>query len=449
MQCVSNWSYTTFMPKPKYAPVDMISGDFDPNLSLDRARTECRYLQENQLDWELLSWGFDTRVNAQDGCLKSAAQLMQEAGTVIMHGGRFVNYFLPTRGGHVTEDVIALAKTISEYCRTRKEFSLGSIPVPQIGVIYASKSQLRRSERIYAWWGNPLNELEGALHCLLENGYSVSVLAEHQLKSRMREFKALVLPECDTLDEDFKRELIAYVISGGQLMILGARAAALFERELGVELSPAAHVNTTLFSGVKRISANGSWRVPQIVCAQVIAWRAEYIGIPGTSLNMDARASGLSELTSAHIKRFPAATERPLGAGYISAVYTDLGGLYYQNHYPATRELIRDLIELHFEPDVRATGTHLTDVSLRTTAYGALCVHILNTACQPVDKRRAFTDEMPPLYNVDISVRARAKRVKQLPENIELEFERDGDWTRFRVPRLDIHSACVIEECML
>ena len=78
LDCCSNWSYTTMMPKPKVAQVDMISGDFDPFLSVDRARTECRYLQNTGLPWELQSWAFDC-IKDQDECAKMPAQIKQEA----------------------------------------------------------------------------------------------------------------------------------------------------------------------------------------------------------------------------------------------------------------------------------------------------------------------------------------------------------------------------------
>ena len=87
------------MPVAVNAPLPMISGDFDPNVSLDRARTECRYLQNTGKPWELLSWGFDIKANYSEQ-FKPAVQVMQEAAAVLSHGGAFMIYYQPTRSGY-------------------------------------------------------------------------------------------------------------------------------------------------------------------------------------------------------------------------------------------------------------------------------------------------------------------------------------------------------------
>lgn len=60
---------------------------------------------------------------------------------------------------------------------------------------------------------------------------------EHNLAGRMQEYPLIVIPEWNYLPEDFKKELIAFVRQGGNLLIIGPKAAALFKEQLGVSFN--------------------------------------------------------------------------------------------------------------------------------------------------------------------------------------------------------------------
>lgn len=442
----SNWAYTTMMPKEKVAQIDMVSGDFDPFLSIDRARTECRYLQNTGLSWELQSWTFDLIEN-QDECKKMPAQLMQEASVVLMHGGGYMNYYLPTRGGYIGEDIIRTAGIISGFCTDRRQFSYRSTPIPQVAILYPTASQLKRSNRIYTWWGNPLSEIEGILHAMLEKQYSCDILAEHQIKGRMNDYPYIILPDCNILDSEFIADLTDYVRQGGSLFVCGLNAAKFFEKELGVTLAgEEKFINTSLVIDDRIISAREIWDEVELVEASALIYRYEGKGYVSRSSYLDFRVDGMSEITKEAVRKTPAITVRKLGKGKIAGVYGNLPMLYFNNHHPYLRDIYQKVTnELFSNPSVMVDSPYSVDISLRRTAEGELCLHLLNTTNMPVGQRRNFTDFIPELRNIKVRIKApKPVSITLEPLGMKMDFIYQDGFVETVIESLHIHSAILL-----
>lgn len=442
----SNWAYTTMMPKEKVAQVDMISGDFDPFLSVDRARTECRYLQNTGLNWELQSWGFDLIEN-QDECKKMPEQLMQEASVVLMHGGGYMNYYLPTRGGFIGDDIIRTAEKISEFCKARKKYSYLSTPVPQVAILYPTQSQLNRSDRVYAWWGNTLQEIEGVLHAMLEKQYSCDIVAEHQITGKMKNYPYIIIPECNTLEPLFVRELVEYVNQGGSLFVCGLSASKMFEKELGVKLAGKDNfVNTSLVIDDRLVSAREVWDEVELIEAEPLIFRYEAEGYVSRSSYLDFRDEGTCEITRKAVRKLPAITVRKLGKGKIAGVYGNLPMLYFNNHHPYLRDMFKLVAtELFKAPDVEVVSPYTIDVSLRKAASGELCVHLVNTTNMPVGLRRNFTDFIPEVRGIKVRVRSeKPVEVTVEPSGESIPFTYNEGFVETVLDSLHIHSIIVL-----
>ena len=461
VDCCSNWAYTTMMPKAPEAEVDMISGDFDPVLSCDRARTECRYLENVGRDWELQSWTFDTFPD-QDECLKPPEQLMQEAGVVLMHGGGYINYYLPSRGGYIADVLVDTVAKIADFVLPRRELCHRSRPVREVGVFYNTADQLRKSEHIYTWWGKRLDCLEGVLHALLENHYSTTVLADHQLAGHLEELSLLVVPEFKVMAEETAAQIRAYIAGGGSVLVLGANAANAFADLLGFSPTDPAPCLSSIFAnprlpgespagavGVRydRVSAHGDWLDPVLADQEVLFWRFDGEGLIGRSSSLDYRAEGVCEGTAQRIVRRPAAVATPCGRGRAAAVLCDIGSLYFANHHPALREAVRLAAESVFAPRVRVDAPADVDCSLRETADGRSCLHLLNLANMPQNTTRRFVESIPPRLDIVVRVRCERapRRVVWEPEGRELPFVCENGELAVTVPRLHIHGVLVWE----
>jgi hypothetical protein len=449
VQRASNWAFSTMSPVPVSAPVDYLSGDFDPMLSADRARTEARYLSQIGMPWELQSWGFDN-ADGQEELLKSAAQLQQEAGVVLMHGGGYMLYYLPTRSGYIAEEIVDTAAEIAAYCRERQQLSHRSVSVPQIALLHSAESQFDISDRVYTWWDTPLVELEGALHALLESHYSVDVLTEYMLMERLDEYPLLVIPDAPVLSKPFRLRVLCYVEGGGQLLLLGERCARLFGEALGVRLvGEPQQLRAQLVSGAGKIGCPGVWQPIEPNGAEVLSIRYHGEGVQARSAYLDVRADGVSEGHRQLRQEGAAATLHRYGKGQIAAVYGPIASRYYYSHHPFMRRYIRDLVERLFpDPAVTTDAPAHVDLALRRAVDGTLCVHLLNLAQMPVSNRRGFPETVPPTgpIRLSVAVAEQPQAVTWEPAGATLAWRWQDGRLETTVPSLDIHGILVIRE---
>jgi len=428
LQLTSNWMYTTFAPKPVTAKLDFLSGDYSPGLSIDRARVEARYLASTGMPWDLMAWGFDKGKDL-GWSIKPAEHLEQEAAVVLMQGGGFQIYHNPTRSGYLVEPIIAQEEAVAAFCRAREAASHKSSAVPQVALLLSSESFWDKSDAIFAPWGDVFLELEGALHALLNLHYSVDILAEHQLQPRLREFPLVVIPDSHKLTDEFRKALIGYVDQGGSLLLLGEKCARLFEPILGAELEGGPAEKAVEFvssSGVT--NANGLWQIVKLTTAQAVGF---------VYPTRDTRKDGQI-----------AATVNSFGKGKVGAVYGPVASIYFRSHHPWLREFVGGLAaELFPDPAVKAEGPYCLDLSLRTTRDGRLSVHLLNTAGMPLPDRYGFTDFIPPLEDIRLTVKtpAKPKSVTWIPDGGTLEWSWSNGLLKVNVPKLKIHGVVVID----
>ena len=145
-------------------------------------------------------------------------------------GGGFQAYFTQNRDGSVRLNEMPVMADVARFCRARQAICHHAQAVPQVGLLLSTTDQYRRANGLFS---RDLTRINGALHALLKNQWSVEVLGEHQLAGRLRDYPLIVIPECEYLDAKFRNSLAAYVKTGGNLLLIGPSAAKLFERELG------------------------------------------------------------------------------------------------------------------------------------------------------------------------------------------------------------------------
>jgi hypothetical protein len=434
LQLTSNWMYTSFAPKPVEAGLDFLSGDYSPSLSVDRARVEARYLASTGMPWDLMAWGFD-KGQGLNWSIKPAEHLMQEAAVVVMQGGGFQIYHTPTRSGYIVEPVIAQEEAVASFCRARQAVSHRSASVPQVALLLSSESFWDRSDAVFSP-GDAFVELEGALHAFLNLHYSVDILAEHQLRPRLAEFPLVVIPDAHRLTDEFRAALTEYVEQGGSLLLLGEKCARLFEPLLGAALEggPArrtaelAAAPGTAAAGAGRVTnADGVWQGVTLTTARAAAFIYP---------SRDTRRGGRV-----------AATVAPFGKGKVAAVFGPVASIYFRSHHPWLRDLIGGLArELFPDPAVDVSGPPTVDVALRRTPDGRLSVHLLNTTGMPFPDRYGFTDLIPTLEAITVTVKTekRPGLVTWAPEGGRLDWSWSEGRLKVTIPRLKIHGVLVI-----
>ena len=428
-QIASNWAYSSQMPEPVGVKVDFISGDYSPLNSINSARLEARCMVHQGKPWDLMAWSFTTR--GGEGCFstKSVPQLQQEAAVVLSLGGGFQAYFTQKRDGSISEWQMRLMKEVAEFCRARQNICHWARPVPQIALLYSGKACYRQNERLFSP-GNILIPLRGILQSLLGSQNVVDILMEHHLCGRMDEYPLMVIPEWEYLDEAFRREILAYVKAGGNLLVMGPKAAALFKKELGVK-----------FTGKPQERDN---------------W-LEYDGWPcglktlfqSVKLKKGTRKFGkIYAENDVKGPSTPAASIAPYGRGKLAAVYVNLGERCCKAVTSTAGKFLNGLVrELFPDPLVEVTGSPFVDVTLNRLD-DRLMINLVNTAGPHGDDNVYVYDEIPPLGPLTVTIRSnkRPKRVTLEPQHLSLDYKYSKGKIKFTLPRLEIHAVIVVEQ---
>jgi hypothetical protein len=426
LDITSNWMYSTYAPVEPEVAMDYLSGDFSPTSSCERARLEARYLASVGIPWDLMAWGFNRHWDAR--LHKPAIQLQQEAGVVLMQGGAFQYYYQPTRAGHVPKHFIDTAAEVAEFCRARQAICHRSTTVPQVALLLPTEHLMRTSERVFHTGGAERHDTEGCLHALLELHYSVDVVAGWRLLDCVEQYAMVAVPNASVLDDDLREALVDYVRAGGRLLLLGPDVARMFEHELGVRCDGPAEQTTAHLDCPSGMGASsGRWQSV-------------------TQLQADAVAMRYATYEPRH--GVPAATVAELGEGMIGAAWGLVGEDYRRAHHPAARCLVAALTErLLPEPLVETDAPPQVELSLRRSADGRLCVHLLNlTNAQRADSYLAVED-IPAVGPFELRLRmdAEPEAVRWEPDGQGLGWAYESGVLRVTVPEVHIHGAVVIE----
>jgi len=357
--------------------------------------------------------------------MKPAIQLEREAAVVLSQGGGFQSYYNQRRDGSVPAEHLPVIGEVAAFCRARQPFCQGATPVPQIAFLYSTASHYREINGLF---NRELARLTGTLQALVGSQCVVDVVGEHVLAKRMAEYPLVIVGECDYLEPDFRQQLIRYVEAGGNLLLVGPQAAAMFTEPLDVTLeSPQSE---------PRFLAAGGGLVPTRGPTQGVVLKARAKG-HGLLHRADDPASPSQ----------PAASVASLGKGRIAAIYFPFSRSYLDARSPKLGAFVGDLVrELFPEPLVEVQGS--PEVEVTANRLGSwLAVNLINVSGAHWDAKKPLIEQIAAVGPLDVAVRtpARPAKVTLQPEGRSLPFEyRDGR-LHTSVPRLDVHSVLVVE----
>lgn len=427
-QVTSNWAFSSHMPEPVDINIDFISGDFSHVNSVYSGFFESRCIAPQGKPWDLMAWSFAYNFNTGVPITKSAAQLKQLAATVMSMGGGYQVYFQQNRDASPQPWQFSLMKEVAGFCRERQPFCQNAKPVPQVALLYSSENYKKFTRGIYP--NSSVNEpLRGMLNLLLNGQNAVEILMEHHLKGRMQEYPLIVIPECRYLSDDFKAELLAYVGNGGNLLVVGTGATALFTDALNVEFTDTAAVST-----------------------QFLAFGNEMAGIntlfQPVELKAGATACGFRyPVSDLRFPSSPAASVTSYGKGKIAGIYLDISRKYNETANPVYRNFVNSIVgELFPSPVAEVKGS--ANVAITVNRLGEkLAVNLINISGDHSNEKVARYDEIPAVGPLSVKIRTeKAPRKLMLqPENIALDFSFSNGIVETTVEQLGIHSVIILD----
>ena len=422
-QICSNWAFSGMMPEPLPANfgLDFLSGDYDPDNSINTANWNIRCLAGQGKPFDLMAWSF-----VRPEVPKTGLQLCQEAASVISVGGGCQVYFRQNKDLSFQPSSFGIMKEVADFVIPRKEFCKGISIIPQVGLFYSTEGWKKKTDDVYRPFC--VDDIRGILNALLDGQQSVEVLMTHQLKKRIKDFPLIVIPDWETLDADIVLQLKKYVEDGGRLLVIGSSSTRNFDDMLGIkQKSESRKVRQPLGFDTRFVSVDGTYR--EVEC------------LPGTR--------EVTRLYYENDLRYPAgvvATTRNYGKGMIGGIYMDLGTSYLSTTSPVIRDLLAQTIS-KLKPDliVQVEGSHRINV-VTSEKDGKLLVQLINTFGDHANPNVKGIDEIPSIYNLKLSVQTRKKPESVLlqPEAIPLKFSFEKGNVKIIIPELKIHNTIVI-----
>jgi len=414
------------MPEAVCAPVDWLSGDYSPEDSVNSARLSARYLAHQGKPWDLMAWSFATRGPTKDGARqKSAPQLQREAAVVLALGGGFQFYHTQKRDGSIREENLPVMAEVAKFCRQRQAISHHATPVPQVALLYSTAWHYREMNGLF---NRDLSRISGTLQALLESQWSVDVVSEHHLAGRMRVWPLIVIAECDYLEPAFKEELVDYVKTGGNVLIVGPAAASVFAPELGVTLEYTQEPRYLACEG-RLYATRDETQTP------VLGPNAQAFGTLHVANDASSASQAAASITS-------------LGDGKIAATYFSFSRGYLADRSPQARAFLSDLVRQLFPtPLVEVKGSPNVDVSV-SRLDGKLTIHLVNTSGAHWDRDNPLFDSITPVGPLQVVIRGQDKPTKVTlePGAESIPFEYRADEIRLTVPSLEIHRVIAVHQ---
>ncbi len=427
-QITSNWAFSSLMPEPVDVNIDFLSGDFSPDNSVFSGLYESRCIAPQGKPWDLMAWSFTFDPPTGTMITKSAVQLEQLAATVISMGGGYQVYFQQNRDASPRPWQFGLMKEVAQFCRERQPFCKGTVPVPQIALLYSTEDYKKNSGVLYM--NSPFNDrIKGILKILLNGQNSVEILMEHHLKGRMQEYPLIVIPECNFLSDGFKTDLLDYVKNGGKLLVIGSKTTELFANQLNVELLDSAMVLNQFLPSENELAGIHTSFQPV-----VLKKGTEYCGLR-------------YQLPDFRFASAPAASVTCYGKGKIAGVYFDIAKPYLEKDNPVCRDFINSIVDKLFPaPLIKVEGSDNVVVTVNKLGE-KLAVNLINISGDHANEKVARYDEIPVIGPLTVKIRMETppKRVVLQPENKRLHFSFSNGIAKTTVKQLGIHSIIMVE----
>lgn len=419
------WDYTTYNPVRVDADIDFISGDVWGNNTVNEARIEARYISQQGKPWDLMPWAFASTAN--DGGFymsdKSAVQLMQVAAVIIAQGGGVQPYIQQNRDGTVDMKKVEAIRGLSEFCKARKPYCFGGKTRSQIAIFLSRYASVKINPHAFGFWDGDLNGLKGITECLINAQQSVDIVSEHHLDKNIDNYRLVVVAEWADLNN--KEQLLDFARNGGSLLIIGAKATELFQKELGVNIEKTLENQTVYIDKCGLMSAFGSVTDVNIVSAAAADIIEEQYFSP-----------------SRKSRKFIAATVNDYGKGKIAGIYFDMGNQYLSGRSIGAVEFIKDItVSLIKEPLVNVSGSRYIETVLREID-GKLHINLINGSGPHNNPNTITFDEILPLNNIEVDIRCvkKPEKIMLQPENTPLEFEYENSVAKLKLEKLELYS---------
>jgi len=424
----SNWMYSVRQPEEPEAPIDWLSGDFDPSFGSERAMAEARFIASRGKPWDLMAWSF-LQTGNQGWTTKTAVHLCQELSTVMAQGGAVFIYDNPQRSGRLTEWHQDILAETARFCRARQPYCHKTQTLPQVAVLHSESSYYRYNDPLYNF-GTANHAMEGAMFALLENGYSVDILNETTLSKNLGAYRCIVVPEAEHVPDALKGALTEYVRQGGRLLVTGAHVAEQYGELVGVTKAEASLRGGWVSAGNGAVKVSGDYQPVTLVSAMVLA---------PLLLQQDPELNRSDQSVS---------TLNHYGEGMVAAIHGPIFRNYYQCQYPAMRRFIGDTVAaLNTVGLIQVHGPWFIEMAARNKEDNLHLQLINRSVSGYLSPRRHMVEHVPEsgAFTVAIPLPKPPVRCFMAPDPCGLDWTWDNGVLTALISGIHIYNILIVE----
>ena len=404
-----------------------------------------------------------------DFTYKHASKLRIEAATALAHGAVIDIGDQGMPDGTLDPHTYAMIGQVYAEARRVEPFCMGTRSVRNIAVLHSS-----RAHRLGAWlFTEPLHKtlpsVLGASRMLTEAHRHFDIISERCLDD-LAGYAAVVVPDQIHLAPEDVTALQAYVESGGTLVV-SYRAGLFDEDGKPTQQGFLRKVCGVAVNGLARFSADyivdydmdlgldgrpvlvrspkdsdDEIVIPSLECERVDGDAWAWLAHPVFERTPDHFFAG-NNAPPGERSPFPALVHRSLGRGHV--VYTPIPifkHYHEDSYYPLRRLIVWALDQAAPDQAVYADAPTQVELVLRQRD-DMLLVHLVNYSGARFGSKPTPmpVEDIVPVRDVRVRVRAQATRVTLVPDDTPLVFEQDGPYTTFRVPELDVHAIAAVQ----
>lgn len=425
-EITSNWIFSAYMPCKNTVAADFLSGDYDTSNAVASARFNGRCLSARNMAWDLMSWGQNAIPccwQTRNRTTKEAVQYAQEASEIIALGGAYAFFnIMYGGGGTIQEWAIPIWENVGQFVRER-EFCFGSTEVPEIAVLYPDEKNSISKDFLYDLDYNGLKSLKAWIEALQNIGCSSSVIFEYQISSKSKDYPIIIIPNTDFLSKESVKELKEYIINGGTLIVDLDSAKYFADITL---------IDTSTEQRLIFLSSKSHLASLDIKCLKCQKIHGECGVYYDDNLYDD----------SPHTASF----SRSYGSGKIITMCFSFSQAYENNISCVIENFLRDTLYVSgFEPIVRTDNPFCEVITRRKNE--ALLINLINTSGNHALPRVRSYNYIPPLYNINITIRysANPASITVEPGHKTIKYKYSNNTISLTLSKLDIHSVIVIK----
>ncbi len=370
------------------------------------------------------------------GGLRNRAALEFECFQALAHGAACsIGDQLPPRGRLEPAVYRRIGEVYAEVER-REPWCVDTQPLPEIGVITTSVSLTE---------SHPVTESDrGALHILEQLKYQFQFL---DAGSDLSPYAVVILPDAVPVDAPLAEKLRSFLQAGGKLLI--SDRSGLDESTGDFVLAPEMGLH---YAGQAEFAPDYLVLEPDL--SDGIEPMAQVCELPGVRITIEPEVAVLARSGVPYFNRtwdhFCSHLYTPLDQATVAPVITRHGSVIYIAR-PLFREYAESARLIHKQvvgnclkrllPQPRVGPHNLPSTAIVTVRRqnNDLLVHLLHYVHQRRGKTLDIIEDVIPLHNVELSIRAgqRPTTVQLVPEQQLVEWTWVDGYVHFSVPRVN------------